>query len=143
MRLSRTLKAKGPPNVRATHATTLEVTKESHLTQRGDCVVLVSADTCLPDLGEEMREAARDPRAVIRLTIEVGSLSALVTGYGDPSLTWSHPTDIVTRTSSYTCPRTLMIRADKAAVSLPRRLVNNLRDPNVNATVTISVEAPD
>ncbi len=142
MHLSRTLMAKGHPNVRATHATTLEITRDPHLTQRGDCVVLVSADGGLADMDDDMREAAREPRAVIKLTIEMSGLTATVAGRGDVGLTWAHPTDIVARMSSYTCPRTLMVHADRAAIDLPRELVRRLRNPETVATVTIGVEIP-
>lgn len=128
--------------MRATHATTLEVTRETHLTQRGDCVVLVSSDASLVEMGEDMRKAARNPGAVIVLTIEAAALTVTVTGRGDPGLTWAHPTDIVVRTSTHTCPRTLMVHADKASIDIPRELVRCLRNPETEATVRISVEAP-
>ena len=37
--------ARGHPNIRATHKTTLEVTKEKELSPRGDCIIGICADT--------------------------------------------------------------------------------------------------
>ncbi|HIG98004.1 TPA: DUF371 domain-containing protein, partial [Candidatus Woesearchaeota archaeon] len=39
--------AHGHPNILATHRTTLEITKDSELTTRGNCVVAVAADFSL------------------------------------------------------------------------------------------------
>jgi hypothetical protein len=46
---------------------------------------------------------------------------------------------MVIRTSGYECPRTLFVKADKAACDMPRALVRCLQDPNATVTVTLSV----
>ncbi|MFX0070300.1 MAG: DUF371 domain-containing protein, partial [Candidatus Hermodarchaeota archaeon] len=38
---------------------TLEITKDAHLTDRGDCIVAVKADKACLDLSKEFKEAAR------------------------------------------------------------------------------------
>ncbi|RLI33421.1 DUF371 domain-containing protein, partial [Candidatus Bathyarchaeota archaeon] len=48
----------------------------------------------------------------------------------------THPSDLVVRKSSYICPRTLMIHADKAAADLPRKMVEALKRA---ATVTVEL----
>jgi hypothetical protein len=140
MLLEESFAAHGHPNIRATHEKTIEVTKEAHLTTRGDCIAAVSAEKGLPDLGEEMRAAARRPESVISMTLRVGDRVFTTAGRGDPALTWDHPTDMVTRMSDYVCPRTLMVHADKATIHMPRSLVQLLKDPNTIVRVTLSVE---
>ena len=54
-----------------------------------------------------------------------------ITGYGHEDLTLTHPTDIVIRKSDYTCDRTLMINADKAAKDLDSNLIEDLKNEKV------------
>jgi len=72
-------------------------------------------------------EAAKSPETRITMVLEVEGLSFSCTGRGDPGLTYTHPRDMVARRSSYTCGRTLMVGADKAAVDLPREMLEALR----------------
>jgi len=135
------IRARGHPNVRATHPTTLEITKEEHLTPRGDCIVAVGADKGARDLSEEFKRAARDPNAIITLVIEVPELGLrdVVRARGHPGLTFEHPTDLVVRKSDYICGRTVAIRADKAAKDLSRELVRALRDPSTQVLIRLEV----
>jgi uncharacterized protein len=142
MLLEDSFTARGHPNIRATHEKTVEVTKENHLTTRGDCIAAVKAEKGLVDLGIEMRNAARRPDSVISLTIRVGQKVFTTTGRGDSELTWEHPTDMVARVSGYTCPRTLMVHADKAIIHMARSLVQQLKDSKAIVEVTVSVETP-
>jgi hypothetical protein len=87
-----------------------------------------------------MRIVAKRPEAIISLSIRLGDRVFTTTGRGDPNLTWNHPTDMVARMSSYTCPRTLMIHADKATIHVPRSLVQLLKDPKATILVTVSIE---
>ena len=135
------VRAHGHPNVRATHPTTLEITREEHLTPRGDCIVAVGADKGARDLSEAFKRAAREPGARITITIEVPArgLRAVIRARGHPGLTFEHPTDLVVRKSDFVCGRTVAIRADKAARDLPEELVEALRDPGVEVLVRLEV----
>lgn len=135
------IRARGHPNVRATHPTTLEITREEHLTSRGDCIVAVGADKGARDLSEAFKRAAREPGARITITIEVPArgLRAVIRARGHPGLTFKHPTDLVVRKSDFVCGRTVAIGADKAARDLPRELVEALRDPGVEVLVRLEV----
>ena len=55
----------------------------------------------------------------------------IIIGWGHEDLTLTHPTDIVIRKSDYTCPRTLMIKANKAARDLEGKLIDDLKDGKV------------
>ena len=142
MLLEESFTAHGHPSIRATHEKTVEVTKETHLTPQGDCIAAVAAEKGLRDLGPEMREAARRLDAVISLSIRLRDRVFTTTGRGDPNLTWEHPTDMVARMSGYTCPRTLMVHADKATIHIPRSLIPLLKDPQAAIAITVTVETP-
>ncbi len=120
-------RARGHPNITATHKTTLMTTTEAHLTKRGSCIVAVEAELGLGGLPGWACEEAKSPETRITMVLEVEGLSFSCTGRGDPGLTYTHPRDMVARRSSYTCGRTLMVGADKAAVDLPREMLEALR----------------
>jgi hypothetical protein len=140
---SKTLKdeacANGHENIEATHLTTLEITKEVHLSRRGDCIIAVAADKSLPDLSEEFKESLRKPSAKLTLTIEANGITAQINAYGSPKLILTHPSDMVVRKSSYIDDRTLAINADKAAADLPRKLVEKLRNPKQKARIILKI----
>jgi len=130
----------GHPNVRATHGTTLEFTREEDLSLRGDCVVAVKAEKGPLELGAAFREAVRVEGSRIELVLEVGGLREVVSGFGSAHLTLSHARDFVVRRSRYVCPRTLMIRADKAACDLPRAMIGLLQSSDTRCVITLTVQ---
>lgn len=118
--------ARGHPNVSATHRTTLEVTREEHLTPRGTCIIGVSSQMACSDLPEEVKRRLREGARVEVRLFSCG-VSDVVRGRGDSRLTLSSPTSIVLRRSDYVDDRTLAVRCDKAARDISRRLVEALR----------------
>ena len=126
MRLTETFTARGHRNIKATHRTTLEITKEANLTPRGDCIIAVGSEKGAADLSRELAEALKRG-AEATLVIEAGGVTETVRGRGDPRITLTHPTDIVVRKSLYVDSRTLMVEADKSASDLDRGLVEALR----------------
>ena len=143
MEKTEVITAYGHSRIRSTHRTTFEITKEKHLTERGDCIVAVESDTALADLSRDFREAARRPDAEITITIEAGEEKETIKAKGDPRLSLTDPRDIVIRKSSYICSRTLAVRADKAAADISRRLIEKLRDPNQTVKVALTVKVPN
>jgi hypothetical protein len=121
-----TIHAKGHPNVKSTHKTTLEITKEDYLTPTGDCIIGINADKSMADFSEEFREKIRNSDKII-VEIIVGGLKEIIIGKGHKDLILNHPTDIVIRKSNFICPRTLMINADKSAKELNREIVERLK----------------
>jgi len=132
--------ARGHPNVRCGHRTTLMVTKDPHVSTRGDCVAAVGAEVSLSDLPGEFKEAARSPDTVITLTLETGPHRFAVEGRGHPELTYAHTRDMVARRSGYACSRTLMIDANKAAEDVPREMVTALQSPGSAVEVTLTMK---
>ena len=121
------IKAKGHKNVSATHRTTLEITKEDYLTTTGHCIIGIEADKSMADFSEEFREKLRNAKKIV-VEIEVEGLKEVIVGEGHRDLILNHPTDIVIRKSSYICPRTLMINADKSAKDINREIVKKLKE---------------
>jgi hypothetical protein len=137
--LKETIFGYGHENIIATHKTTLEFTKEQHLSRNGDCIVAVGTDKTLADLSCEFKEHLRKPNAELTVIIEAGGITGQVKAHGSQQLILTHPTDVVIRKSDYVSDRTLAIRADKAAQDLPRELVEKLRSPRQRVRITLIV----
>ena len=134
------LRAKGHPNIRSRHKTTLMTTVEPHLTPRGDCIIAVDAETGLAQLPSEIKEAARNPETRITFTLRAGNHVFETTGRGDSELTYADEIDMVARKSSYTCDRTLMINSDKAAKDIPDEIIKALQNPQAAVNVQLTYE---
>jgi hypothetical protein len=140
MEITEIIFAYGHRNIQATHESTLEITKESELSKKGDCIIAVSANKAIADLNPKFRGILRNENAKITMLIEAGGIVEAVNAFGSRRLVLAHPTDIVVRKSSYVCSRTLAINADKAAWDLSRKLVERLRDPKQKVKITLIVE---
>jgi len=128
--LKETIKARGHKNVTAKHRTTLEFTKEKHLTPQGDCIIVVGADKSMREFSEEFKSALRDDDAELEIRIKCKGLVEIVRARGNSNLILTHPTDMVIRKSDFVCDRTLAVRADKASIDLDRKLVERLKEGN-------------
>jgi hypothetical protein len=140
LKASETIYAQGHENVTSRNKMTLEITKETHLTKRGDCIIALAADKGAKDLSPEFKTLAQNEKAKITIIIEADGEAEVVNAYGHPQLSFTHPTDLVVRKSDYTCSRTLAIHADKAAIDLPKSLVKKLQDPKQRVKVILTVE---
>ena len=134
------IKFSGHENIRSNHKKTIEITKESKLTVRGDCIVGVNANYGCSDLPENLKEKLQDPSSDVEFSIKVQEHEFIVRGKGHEDLILSHPEDIVIRKSDFVCPRTLAVKCDKASDLLPREMVSLLQNPNTKGTFTIKVE---
>ncbi len=128
-------RARGHPNISATHRSTFEITREDFLTPRGDCIIGVEAELACRDLPTTFKEALRSGEASLVIELEVEGVKEVVNARGSPRLSLASPTSMVIRRSDYIDDRTLAIKADKAARDLSRELVNRLK--NRDATLTI------
>jgi hypothetical protein len=132
--------AYGHENILATNRTTFEITKEEHLTRKGNCIVAVSADKGLNDLSAEFKEAVRKDGVKLTILIEAEGVTDVVNALGNSMLILNHPADMVVRKSGFACSRTLAVHADKAACDLSRELVNKLKNPQQRVRVTLIVK---
>jgi len=122
--------ARGHPNIRATHRTTLEVTKEKEVTPRGDCIIGVNAEKAVSDLNEGLKFWLKSGGKIkIEIVLPDYDLKDELMAYGDPRLTFKHNADVVIRRSDFVCDRTLAVRSNKSARDISREIVELLKDP--------------
>jgi uncharacterized protein len=140
-KLVEVIHAFGHPNIRASHPTTIMITKERQVTQRGDCIVAVDADKSVADLSVEFKRALRQPNSKITIELEVDGLKGQINAYGSPELTLNHPNDLVIRKSEFLSDRTLAVNADKSSGELSKAVVDKLKNPEQRVTLTLTVEA--
>ena len=130
----------GHPNVRSLHAKTIEITKDEHLTPRGDCIIGVRANKACADLDEALKHRLKSNSAVVRIEIMVANESFLITGMGDHRLSMLNPHDIVIRRTNFACPRTMSVLCNKASSEVPRKMVERLHDRDTKGLFRITVE---
>lgn len=140
MRIVERLEVWGHRNILAENKATFEITKETHLSKKGDCIVGIRASKGACELSDEFKRLARKENARITVIFQVDNTREVVIGRGSSQLTFTHPTDLVARKSSYTCGRTLMIKTNKAATDLSRHLIKNLKKDNQTIEVTLIVD---
>ncbi len=130
----------GNENIRSNHPKTIEITKESHLTPQGDCIVGINATSSCSDLPQELKDKLKVLDTKVTFSINVGEYEFTIEGRGHPDLILTHSEDIVIRKSNFICPRTLAVKCDKASDLLPREMVSLLQDPKTKGTFTIIVD---
>jgi hypothetical protein len=120
---------------------TFEITKDSRLTRRGDCVIAVRATKGLADLSAELRNLCKRDESRIIVELKAAGIVERIEGKGSSGLTLSHSSEIVGRKSTYSSDRTLMIRADKAARDINGDLVLALKSPDTKLQIRIIAES--
>ena len=135
-----TVRARGHRNVRATHRSTFEVTRDCDLTPAGDCIVAVCADRWPAGFSGEFKATAARDDARITAEIHCDGHQDTVQGWGSAKMTFADDRSMVFRVSDYVCGRTVMINADKAARGLDRDLIRALADGG-DVVIVLLVEA--
>ena len=130
----------GHENIRSNHQKTIEITKDSHLTPQGDCIVGVNATASCADLPIELKRKLKDPSIQVSFLIKVNEYEFEINGYGHQNLILTDSEDIVIRKSDFVCPRTLAIKCDKASDLLPRKMVSLLQNPKTKGKFVVSVD---
>ncbi len=133
------VRARGHEHVRATHASTFEVTTDDYLTPAGDCILGIDADRAPADFDPAFVDACRDGEATITATVAAGGYEETIEGRGDPRLTFESERGAVGRTSEYVDDRTVLVDADAAAADLDRELVAALA-AGAELTLTLRVD---
>lgn len=138
MEITEVIRCRGHENVRALHKSTFEITKETELSPKGDCIIAVGADKGAADLSPEFRELMGRSGTRLTAVFSAGGISATVSADGGEGICLTHPTDLVWRRSSFVCPRTIGIFSDSTAAQLPRELIEVLKT-GAEMTVTLTV----
>ena len=123
-----TIKSKGHKNVSSLHKSTFEITKDSEIGITADCIIGVDINKSMVDFPQEFKDKIANSNTKITIILKTQNGYDEIHGYGHEDLTLTHPTDIVCRTSDYTCSRTLMIKASKSARDLNLDLINDLKN---------------
>ena len=111
-------KAQGHKNIQATHKTTLEFTKDTFVTKKGDCIIGIKANYKL----EELKELKCKK---IKMTIECNGKNDVVVG--ELNKEFDDDREMVIRMGTYKSPRTFLIRANKSAKYLNRELIEEIK----------------
>jgi hypothetical protein len=129
--------ARGHQAIKAVHPTTFELTKDSYLTERGDCIIGVNLDKAVSELDPDFRKALKKSTSIVILVLRVDNLVDVVIAQGHEDLILSDDRRIIVRKSSYIDSATLAINANKSSRNIRRDLVEKLRDPQAVLTVDI------
>jgi len=128
---------RGHLNVLGTHRTTFEITKEISLSTKGNCIIGVAAKKSGMNFKPSFRKKLADDNTLVLMKITVDNDILIVNAKGHHDITLTNPTDLVVRKSTFVCPRTLAISADKASIDIPRSIINRMKNPNVNGSLEI------
>jgi len=136
--LREVIHCRGHRNVRATHGSTLEFTKEDYLTPRGDCILCVGADRGIKEFSDDFKGALKTGRKLL-VRIKAGDMVDEVLAEGSPDLILDHEYSMVVRKSDYVDARTIAVRSNKAARDISRKLVALLKRPETEVEVEFIV----
>lgn len=129
----------GHENIRSLHQKTIEITTDSEISLKGDCVIGVNASCGCNEIPRKLKKLLRNSKSEILFTITVKDFSFKVKGKGNDRLILTHPHDIVIRKSSFVCPRTLATNCDKASDSIPQNMIKILQNPDTKGIFAIDV----
>ena len=132
------IKTKGHRNVSSLHKSTFEITMDKEIGPTADCIIGVDMDNSMLKFPEDFKQKISNSNTRITVILDTENGHDEINGWGHEDLTLTHPTDIVCRTSDYTCSRTLMIKADKAAKDLDLNLIEDLKnEKEMNVTIKL------
>ena len=131
--------AKGHVNIKATHPSTFEVTKENWLTPQGDCIIGISASKSPKQFSEEFKNIAKREGAIVLAILLSDETFDYIIGKGSEKLTFKDATRMIFRKSSYVSDNTVMIKANKAARDISRELISKLRKGNILHVLLIAI----
>ncbi len=129
----------GHKNIRSTHQKTIEITTDPKLSTNGNCIIGVKSNSGCNGIPITMKAHLRNSNSDVTCTISVDKFTFKIKGKGHENLILSHPHDIVIRKSSFTCPRTLAIKCDKASNDIPKEMINLLQNSDTKGIFAIDV----
>jgi hypothetical protein len=121
------IRCHGHPLVLGTHPTTFEVTCGDHLTRSGNCIIGIAADKGCAGLSPSFKSVLAHDDAHLVTTLMCHGEKVEIRSRGSAQMLFSHPTDMVWRKSTFVCGRTIGIRSDYVALTLPKALVQSLK----------------
>jgi len=100
----------------------------------------VKADKACSDIQADIKQKLRTNNAYIEFELIVEPYAISIWGLGNSQLRLDHKYDIVMRKSNYICGRTICLKSSSAAIDIPRKIVDLLRDPEKKASIRIMVD---
>lgn len=119
---------KGHPKISAEHKSTLEFTKEDHISGNGDCILGISSNHDIETLNK------LNGRLIF--TLNIGDLKDSFEATIPRNHRISDKRELVIRTSSFVSTRTYAIASTKASLDINRDIIEALKK---GSTMEISV----
>lgn len=110
---------KGHPKISAEHKSTLEFTRDDHISGNGDCIVGISSDHNIGDLNK------LNGRLIFVMRVDGFEESFEATIPKNHELI--DEKELVIRTSSFISDRTYAIASNKASLDIDRKLIEALK----------------
>lgn len=126
----------GHEKIIGTHKTTIELTKENYLTEKGNCIIAINATKACFDFNSYTKKFLKSGKK-IKFIFEINGKTDIVTAFGSPKLKLSNKTSMVIRKSDFIDDRTIAIKADKAAKDIDRALIEELKNPNAKLIIRV------
>jgi len=123
-----TLTAKGHANIKGTHKKTFELVTDSELSDGGTCIIGVAT--------EPQTEHLLQLRGSVKIELQCGTATDTVHAMMNPLYIASDP--LIIRTHGEPQHNSLCIGANKGAAALDRELIDALRAPGAELTMTLS-----
>lgn len=127
--------AYGHPNISATHKTTLEFTKDEHVSLNGSCIVGIKSDFDLKELKDFIKKSKNEEIEII-IGIKIKKIQEKITAKLNPE--FNSDKELIVRKSDFTSERTFGIKSDKAAFDLNRGIVPYLKEKNNKLIISIN-----
>lgn len=135
------LTIRGHKNVKGIHKTTLEFTKDSYLTPRGDCIIGIYADKGVNDLKDDIKKIAKN-EGFIYIIINVCGILDIISAKGSSKLTLSNRNKIIIRKSNFISDATLAINSNKSAFDIKREIIKGLQNEHNGLVCIVASDIP-
>ncbi len=139
MKILDEITAFGHENLQCTHSTTIEITKDTSLSKRGNCILGVNASKACSDLNAELKALIQKGKR-LKITIKVENLMESFYGYGNIKLTLLNKKDMVFRKSNFICERTVLINCTKSSNDLNRQFINLITNPELEMKIYFELD---
>jgi uncharacterized protein len=126
----------GHPNVTGLHRNTIEVTKDSEISKKADCIIGVNATKACADLSAALKTWILSS-SWLEFEIATGKQSFIFEGRGSSKLDLADSREVVLRRSDYTSSRTAAVCCSQSACDIPRELIATLQNPRAQGRLII------
>lgn len=139
VRISESFYAYGHEKIKSTHKSTIEITKEDYLTERGDCIIAIRSEKACADLSEDIKKAIKSKFSKVIFYLEAKGIEEIIEAYGAEELILTNGVSMVIRKSNYIDDRTIAIHSNKSAREIRRDFIEAIKSKNSRMKITIEV----